>query len=39
MKLLTTSEEMEAIYERYVRPLEQENWANSSLSVRTSACF
>jgi hypothetical protein len=33
MKLLTTNEEMEAIYDRYVRPLEQEHWANSSPSV------
>jgi hypothetical protein len=26
MKLPTTNEEMEAIYDRYVRPLEQEHW-------------
>ncbi len=26
MKLPTTNEEMEAIYERYVRPLEREHW-------------
>ncbi len=26
MKLPTTNEEMEAIYERYVRPLEKEHW-------------
>jgi len=39
MKLPTTNEEMEAIYDRYVRPLEQEHWANSSPSVWTGACF
>jgi hypothetical protein len=27
MKLPTTNEEMEAIYDRYVRPLEQEHWS------------
>jgi hypothetical protein len=27
MKLPTTNEEMEAIYERYVRPLEKEHWS------------
>ena len=26
MKLPTTNEEMEAFYERYVRPLEKEHW-------------
>jgi hypothetical protein len=26
MKLLTTNEEMEAIYDRYVRQLKQEHW-------------
>ena len=26
MRLPTTNKEIEAIYERYVRPLEQENW-------------
>ncbi len=26
MKLPTTNEEMEAIYERYVRPLEEAHW-------------
>jgi hypothetical protein len=27
MKLLTTNEEMKAIYDRYVRQLEQEHWS------------
>jgi hypothetical protein len=27
MKLLTTNEEMEAIYDRYVRQLKQEHWS------------
>ena len=27
MKLPTTNEEMEAIYDRYVRPLKQEHWS------------
>jgi hypothetical protein len=37
MKLPTTNEEMEAIYDRYVRPLEQNTGANSSPSVWTDA--
>jgi hypothetical protein len=39
MKLLTTNEEMEAIYDRYVRQLKQEHWSKFVAVSLDASCL